>query len=176
MESNDKIKIGINGFGRIGRTLAKLVEQDEKYELVAVNDINPYIANMAYLFKFDSTYGRFEGTVEAAENAMINSIRNGLKQYANEKLYKEGRSIWPDNPFEALEEEPAGYNSTDNGTENIGQLDGEADTDGEWTFDMTNSRITHQRADNSRYYWTYNKGVQDGDNADIGSLGDRQDL
>ena len=114
---------------------------------------------------------------EAAENAMINSIRNGLKQYANEKLYKEGRSIWPDNPFEALEEEPAGYNSTDNGTEaDIGQLDGEADTDGEWTFDMVNSRITHQRADNSRYYWTYNKGVQDGNNAAIGSLGDRADL
>ena len=113
---------------------------------------------------------------ESAEDAVISAIRGGLKQYANNKLYKEGRPTWPDNPFDALNDPPAGYNSTDNGTENIGQLDGEADTDGEWTFDMTNSRITHQRADNSRYYWTYNKGVQDGDNADIGSLGDRQDL
>ena len=65
----------------------------------------------------------------------------------------------------------------DNGLEDgIDQLDGVADEDGEWTFDYGNSRITHQRADNSRYYWVYNKGVQTGDNAAVGSLGNRQDL
>ena len=50
-------------------------------------------------------------------------------------------------------------------------MDGVADSDGEWTFDYGNSRITHQRADNSRYYWAYDKGEQNGDNAGIGSLG-----
>ena len=55
-------------------------------------------------------------------------------------------------------------------------MDGVADSDGEWTFDYGNSRITHQRADNSRYYWEYDKGEQNGDNAGIGFLGNRQDL
>ena len=93
---------------------------------------------------------------ESAENAIISSIKSGLKQYANNKLYSEGRAIWPTNPFDALSELPTGYNSNDNGNESdIGQLDGVADEDGEWTFDMNNSRITHQRADNSRYFWNY---------------------
>jgi prepilin-type N-terminal cleavage/methylation domain-containing protein len=113
---------------------------------------------------------------ESAEDAVINSIRAGLKQYANNKLYSEGRAIWPDNPFEVLSEAPAGYDSNDNGLEGIGPLDGVADTDGEWTFDFNSSRITHQRADNSRYYWTYDKGQQTGDNAAVGSLGNRQNL
>ena len=114
---------------------------------------------------------------ESAENAVISSIKSGLKQYANNKLYSEGRAIWPTNPFDALSELPAGYDSNDNGNESeIGQLDGVADQDGEWTFDMNNSRITHQRADNSRYFWNYDRGVQAGDNASIGSLGNRQEL
>ena len=58
----------------------------------------------------------------------------------------------------------------------VGPLDGVADSDGEWTFDYDGSRITHQRADNSRYYWNYDKGTQTGDNADIGSLGNREEL
>ena len=103
---------------------------------------------------------------ESAENAIINSIRSGLKQYANNKLYSEGRAIWPDNPFDALSEKPAGY-TTDSD---------DADVDGEWTFDLSNSRITHQRADNSRYYWNYDKGIQTGDQASIGTLGSRQEL
>ena len=103
---------------------------------------------------------------ESAENAIINSIKSGLKQYANNKLYSDGRAIWPDNPFDALSERPAGY-TTDSD---------DADVDGEWTFDLSNSRITHQRADNSRYYWNYDKGIQTGDQASIGTLGSRQEL
>ena len=48
----------------------------------------------------------------------------------------------------------------------------DADVDGEWTF--SNGRITHQRADNSRFAWDYDKGTQGGgDDAEIGSLGPR---
>ena len=79
--------------------------------------------------------------------------------------------------FDALSEKPVGYDASDNGNESgVGQLDGVADRDGEWTFDLNNSRITHQRADNSINYWVYDKGVQTGDQAAIGSLGNRQEL
>jgi len=115
---------------------------------------------------------------ESAEDAVISSIRAGLKQYANNELYSSGRATWPTNPFDALSEKPAGYSATDNGLEGggVGPLDGVADSDGEWTFDYGNSRITHQRADNSRYSWAYDKGTQVGDDAAIGTLGQREDL
>jgi len=114
---------------------------------------------------------------QSAEDAVISAIRSGLKQYANNALFEKGRAVWPDNPFEVLSDVPDGYNANDNGLEDgIDQLDGVADEDGEWTFDYGNSRITHQRADNSRYYWAYDKGVQTGDDAAVGSLGNRQDL
>ena len=99
---------------------------------------------------------------EAAEDAVISSIRAGLKQYANNSLYESGRATWPTNPFDALSEKPAGYSNdvTD------------ADVDGEWTF--SNSRITHQRADNSRFAWDYDEGTQGGgEHAKVGSLGPR---
>ena len=76
---------------------------------------------------------------QSAEDAVISAIRSGLKQAANDSLYTNGRATWPTNPFDALSEKPSGY-STD---------ETDADVDGEWTF--SNGRITHQRADNSRY-------------------------
>ena len=113
---------------------------------------------------------------EAAEDAVISSIRAGLTQYANNSLYESGRATWPTDPFEALSEKPAGY-STDVT---------DADVDGEWTFVNWYSededgqrnktgRITHQRADNTRWQWDYNAGKRLGDNAQIGELGDRQE-
>ena len=101
---------------------------------------------------------------ESAEDAVISAIRSGLKQAANDSLYNNGRASWPANPFDVLSEKPAGY-STD---------PSEADTDGEWTFSVNGEvRITHQRADNSRFKWSYDKGTQVGDNAKIGTLGQR---
>ena len=101
---------------------------------------------------------------ESAEDAVISAIKSGLKQYANNSLYESGRPEWPNNPFETLSEKPAGY-STDNQNANV---------DGEWTFvtEGNGGRITHQRADNSRYQWSYDKGIQDGtDSARVGTLG-----
>ena len=99
---------------------------------------------------------------EAAEDAVINSIKAGLETYAVEQLMDNGRKSWPTNPFDALDTKPAGH-TTDTD---------DADVDGEWTF--SNGRITHQRADNSRFAWSYDKGTQGGgDDAKVGSLGTR---
>ena len=103
---------------------------------------------------------------QSAEDAVISAIRSGLKQAANDSLYTNGRASWPSDPFRALSEKPTGHSD-----------DGDmADTDGEWTFisfDEQNGQITHQRADNSRYYWEYYAGSQNGDNAEVGTLGQR---
>ena len=99
---------------------------------------------------------------ESAEDAVISAIRSGLKAAANDSLYTNGRASWPTNPFDALSEKPTGYSLDLN----------DANTDGEWTF--SSGRITHQRADNSRYEWSYEPGTQGGgDDAKIGTLGER---
>jgi glyceraldehyde 3-phosphate dehydrogenase len=64
-------KIGINGFGRIGRQLLKAImyEYDGEIEVVAVNDLSsPH--SLAHLLKYDSTYGRFEADVESTDDAI----------------------------------------------------------------------------------------------------------
>ncbi len=65
------IKIGINGFGRIGRQVFKVIR--EKYpdtlEVVAVNDIGD-LKTMAHLLKYDSNYGKFEGDIEIVEGGL----------------------------------------------------------------------------------------------------------
>ncbi len=65
-------KIGINGFGRIGRLTLRTINQYHggKLEVVAINDLTDTKTN-AHLLKWDSTYGRYPGTVEATEDAII---------------------------------------------------------------------------------------------------------
>ena len=114
---------------------------------------------------------RYMTTVEkaeaAAEDAVIGSIRSGLETYAVEQLMDNGRRSWPTNPWDALETKPAGYDANDSD---------DADTDGEWTYNSTTKKITHQRSDNSRVGWQYNEGTQSGDNAAVGTLGTRASL
>src|SRR5574337_1010882 len=66
------LRVGINGFGRIGRqTLRAIMERHpHEVEVVAVNDLTDTQTN-AHLFKYDSTYGRFAGEVEARENSLV---------------------------------------------------------------------------------------------------------
>lgn len=65
-------RIAINGFGRIGRqTLRAVLERHpDDLEVVAVNDLAPTATN-AHLFRYDSTYGRYPGTVEAGDGAIV---------------------------------------------------------------------------------------------------------
>ncbi len=65
------IKVAINGFGRIGRLVFRVMaEAPERFEIVAVNDLAD-AKMLAYLAKYDSTQGRFPGTVEAGDGALI---------------------------------------------------------------------------------------------------------
>jgi glyceraldehyde 3-phosphate dehydrogenase len=63
------LKIGINGFGRIGRLVARIAMEHPEVQLVGVNDLVP-ADNLAYLFKYDSTHGAYAGAVSALENAI----------------------------------------------------------------------------------------------------------
>lgn len=66
------IRIGINGFGRIGRlVLRAAAKRPDKYTIVGLNDLAADPAYMAYMTKYDSTHGVFDGTVEASEDALI---------------------------------------------------------------------------------------------------------
>lgn len=64
------VKVGINGFGRIGRiTFRVLASQPEKFDVVAINDLGDPKA-LAMLLKYDSVQGRFQGTVKAVEGGL----------------------------------------------------------------------------------------------------------
>jgi glyceraldehyde 3-phosphate dehydrogenase len=65
------MRIGINGFGRIGRNFAKaLIERHPGVEIVAVNDLTS-AAECAHLFKYDSNFGTYKGTVEVANGSIV---------------------------------------------------------------------------------------------------------
>jgi len=65
------IRIAINGFGRIGRTILRLLSQDPRdFEIVLINDVAP-LDTCAYLFKYDSIAGPFQGTVTTGPEALI---------------------------------------------------------------------------------------------------------
>jgi glyceraldehyde 3-phosphate dehydrogenase len=65
-----KIKIGINGFGRIGRLVFRAAVNKPEVEVVAINDIID-VNYMAYMLKYDSTHGQFKGTVSVEDGALV---------------------------------------------------------------------------------------------------------
>lgn len=66
------IKVGINGFGRIGRLVLRTIKQryPEAIEVIAINDLFDAATN-AHLFKYDSTYGAYDGTVEVIDGNIV---------------------------------------------------------------------------------------------------------
>ncbi|MDX1762016.1 MAG: glyceraldehyde 3-phosphate dehydrogenase NAD-binding domain-containing protein, partial [Christiangramia sp.] len=70
-------KIGINGFGRIGRIAFRIAAQNENVEVVAINDLLD-VDHLAYLLKYDSVHGKYNGTVEVKDGNLFvdgNKIR-----------------------------------------------------------------------------------------------------
>ncbi|MCR4676671.1 MAG: type I glyceraldehyde-3-phosphate dehydrogenase [Sphaerochaetaceae bacterium] len=71
------MKIGINGFGRIGRFVFRAAMEREGFEIVGINDLCP-VDYLAYMLKYDTMHGAFQGTVEAdVENSLL--VVNGKK-------------------------------------------------------------------------------------------------
>src|ERR1700733_10092629 len=64
------LKVGINGFGRIGRLVFRAAAKNPNIQFVGINDLVPP-DNLAYLLKYDSTHGRYDGTVEAKEDGFV---------------------------------------------------------------------------------------------------------
>jgi glyceraldehyde 3-phosphate dehydrogenase len=66
------VKVGINGFGRIGRQVFKAIRDfyPDTLEVVAANDIGD-VKTMAHLLKYDSNYGKFDGTVEVSDGGLL---------------------------------------------------------------------------------------------------------
>jgi glyceraldehyde 3-phosphate dehydrogenase len=65
-----KIKVGINGFGRIGRLAFRVATEIPEVEVVGINDLID-VDYIAYMLKFDSTHGRFQGTVDVKDGALV---------------------------------------------------------------------------------------------------------
>ena len=66
------IKVGINGFGRIGRVVFRvLMQRRDEFELCGINLRNAELDYMAYQLKYDSIFGRFDGDIEIGENELI---------------------------------------------------------------------------------------------------------
>ena len=69
-----KTKVGINGFGRIGRCFLRAPMQDKEFmnlvDIVAINDLTD-AKTLAHLFKYDSIFGKFQGEIQAKDNTLI---------------------------------------------------------------------------------------------------------
>ena len=64
------IRIAINGYGRNGRIEVRAANKNQNVEIVAINDLVPS-ENLAYLLKYDSTHGRFDGDVQAGQDCLV---------------------------------------------------------------------------------------------------------
>ncbi|MBN2563238.1 MAG: type I glyceraldehyde-3-phosphate dehydrogenase [Phycisphaerae bacterium] len=66
------VKVGINGFGRIGRLVARaMAERKGEFDIVAINDVGSSAKAHAHLFKYDTAQGRYAGTVEHDETSLV---------------------------------------------------------------------------------------------------------
>ena len=79
-----KIKVAVNGAGRIGRAFYKLASKNENLEIVAINDLAD-IGNIAYLLKYDSAYGKSDLVVKVGDDQKSLLINNKKTLYFSEK-------------------------------------------------------------------------------------------
>ncbi len=106
-----KVKIGINGFGRIGRLVFRAAVDRANVEIVGINDLID-VDYMAYMLKYDSTHGRFNGTIDVQNGQLIvngKSIRvTAEKDPANLKWGEIGADYIVESTGLFLDQESAG--------------------------------------------------------------------
>lgn len=81
-----KSKILINGIGRIGKSILKQILKKDDLEIVAINDINPYIQNIAYSINYDSTYGKIKDKFMVEDN-YIKNYRHKIKVLNHSSIF-----------------------------------------------------------------------------------------
>jgi len=78
-----KIKVGINGFGRIGRNVFKIILENTNYQIVGINDLTSN-KTLAHLLKYDSTQGKFNGDVSYDDAGItVNGMKVGVSEERN---------------------------------------------------------------------------------------------
>ena len=83
-----KVKLGINGFGRIGRIVFRESFNRDNVEVVAINDLLD-VDHLAYLLKYDSVHGRFAGKVEVKDYKLFVNDKHIIVDVAKDLLYQE---------------------------------------------------------------------------------------
>lgn len=81
-----KIRVAVNGFGRIGRTFTRAALHNNNIEIVAINDLGD-AKTMTHLFKYDSVHRKFDGTISCTENTLVLN-GNSTKLFAEKDLAK----------------------------------------------------------------------------------------
>ena len=73
------MKILLNGVGRIGKAVLKQLISNKDFEIVIINEINPYVENIVYSINYDSTYGKYEDKFRIVEENYIQNSQAKIK-------------------------------------------------------------------------------------------------
>ena len=71
-------KILLNGAGRIGKAVLKQLLENKDFEVIVINEINPYIENIVYSINYDSTYGKLEDKFKIVEDNYIQNSKSKI--------------------------------------------------------------------------------------------------
>ena len=74
-----KTRVLLNGVGRIGKVILRLLDKNDTFEIVSINEINPYIKNIVYSINHDSTYGNIEDKFKIADDNYIQNSSSKIK-------------------------------------------------------------------------------------------------
>lgn len=80
------IRVAINGFGRIGRSVFRILQSKPNFQIVAINDIDPLIENHAYLINYDSLYGKLTDKVKVSNNNFLLPDSNRVAFYSEKNI------------------------------------------------------------------------------------------
>ena len=83
-----KIKVLINGIGRIGKAILKQLQDNSNFQVVMINDINPYIENIVYSINYDSTYGKIDDKFKIIDSNHISNSKSKIKILNHNSLDK----------------------------------------------------------------------------------------
>ena len=87
-----KVKIGINGFGRIGRLVLRVASERDDVEVVGINDPFLDVNYAQYLFQYDSIHGKFNGKVKVVDDMLVVNGKKikfyGMRKSSAEEIYK----------------------------------------------------------------------------------------